>query len=163
VYHDLRGKIPLILKGKHAQHGIESTVVDCSKKTPILLRPGSITLEALEKVVGKIRTTISKKSPAASPGMRHAHYQPSARVKLIEHPDEIPLRGKKSAYIGIAPCIRKMRSENVRNGRQYAQKLFHFFRECDAKGIRIIYAQKVPHTGVGRALMDRLQRSAGKE
>lgn len=163
VYEDLHGKIPLILKGKHAQHGIESTVVDCTKKIPILLRPGSITLEALEKIVGKVKIIVSKKSPAASPGMKHAHYQPKARVKLIAHPNEIPLHQKNTAYIGITPCKRKNLNENVRNEKQYAKKLFHFFRECDAKGIRIIYAQKVSHAGVGRALMDRLQRAAGKK
>jgi L-threonylcarbamoyladenylate synthase len=53
--------------------------------------------------------------------------------------------------------------KNVRSPRDYAKQVFAFFRTCDRKKIRVIYAQKVPHEGVGRALMDRLTRAAGKK
>ncbi len=163
VYDDLHGKIPLILKGKNAQHGIESTVIDCSHAQPVLLRPGSITLEQLEKVIGPIQTKISKKSPAASPGMRHKHYSPRARVKIITHPKEIPARSTRCAYIGLEKCARKIVCKHPQNEREYAQQLFAFFRVCDRKNIRVIYAQRVTNKGVGRALMDRLMRAAGKK
>ncbi len=163
VRADLNEKIPLILQGKASAHGIESTVVDCSKKIPVLLRPGSITVEELEKAVGRIITHVKKGERAASPGMKHKHYTPNATVKLITHPREIPAHTPNCAYIGITPNTRKMLNENPASVKQYARKLFHFFRACDDKGIKTIYAQRVSEKGLGRALMDRLERAEGRK
>ncbi len=157
VWNDLNGKIPLILKGTAALHGIESTVVDCTAKTPRLLRPGVITLEQLQKIAGKINTHSTKHT--ASPGMQHQHYAPQGKVILINDPTDIRLKQNNKAYIGITPSTQKIFQLNPANVNQYARQLFSFFRTCDSQNISFIYAQKVSEIKLGRALMDRLRRA----
>ncbi len=159
VYHDLHGKIPLILMGKSTQHGIESTVIDCTKKIPILLRPGSITQEEIEKTIGKIKSH-KKGKKMKSPGMKHKHYAPTAMVKIIDEPAEIQKTTSKIAYIGMKRCTLKILKMNPKNVKQYARAAFHFFRKCDDKKIKIIYAQRIEKKEIGTALMDRLERAA---
>lgn len=162
VRDDLDGRIECILQGGRTEAGLESTVVDCTTIPVTVLRPGAVSVEELESVVGQVAQSENNNGTVRSPGTRHRHYAPSARVRLIHHPSEAE-PGSRTAYIGI-----KQPSEPQAFGslylqkdiRTYAHNLFHVFRECDRAGIEVIYAQIVPSEGLGRALNDRLRRAA---
>ncbi|OWB83793.1 hypothetical protein B5S33_g2426 [[Candida] boidinii] len=90
VYHDLKGKIPLILDGGECEIGLESTVVDGLCSPPMLLRPGGVSLEDIKKYGGEewSRIVVSKKTAGKTeavrtPGMKYRHYSPTAKVILF--------------------------------------------------------------------------------
>jgi len=161
VFEDLNGRIDCILQGETTEIGLESTVVDCTKETPILLRPGAVSLEQLRSVVpGTDVYCGSDDIDVPSPGMRHRHYSPRAEVKLIEN-DEGVINAKISAFIGLEQPMKEYALIKLsESAEEYAHSLFAFFRECDRRGIAVIYCQKVEETGIGAALMDRLRRAA---
>lgn len=88
VYHDLKGKIAGIIDGGATRVGLESTIIDLSVKTPIVLRPGEITPEELSEVLGEkvlINTgKVSDKEIPKAPGMKYRHYAPSAPVEVVD-------------------------------------------------------------------------------
>lgn len=167
VQHDLEGRIACILKGDRTDAGIESTVVDCTEATPTVLRPGAISVEALREVVGDVAVSPSEEAEegaARSPGTRHRHYAPAARVYLVSHPSAV--EGAEGAgYIGLDPPEFPDAFETIyvaSDRETYAHEVFHFFRACDAAGCDRIYAQTVEPDGIGRALNDRLRRAAAR-
>lgn len=165
VADDLGGRIDCILKGGRTEAGVESTVVDCTTMPVQVLRPGAISVEALEKVLGTVRVAEeSQEEKSRSPGTRHRHYAPSAQVCLIEHPSEAE-PGADHAYIGLdTPAApESFGSVYVEDDVDaYAHDLFHVFRSCDEAGHSVLYAQTVSSSGVGRALNDRLRRAAAR-
>ncbi|NTV47656.1 MAG: threonylcarbamoyl-AMP synthase, partial [Chlorobiales bacterium] len=160
---DLDGKISCILKGDQSDVGLESTIVDCTGKMPMLLRAGAITFEQLQEVIPGIQV----ESPAPdtrpkSPGQKYRHYAPNASIILVDHPSEI-VSSPFAAYIGIENNVSasKVKISNIcPSVNEYARSLFEFFRYCDAHQIQIIYCQRVASTGLGLALMDRISRAA---
>ena len=89
VFHDLQGKIPLILDGGPCPLGLESTVLDMTGDTPTILRPGTITLEKLRSILPTARVANSVLRPleqgekALSPGMMYRHYAPKGKMVLV--------------------------------------------------------------------------------
>ena len=164
VLQDFNGKIPCILTGPNAKYGLESTVVDCTGKIPIILRPGVITLEQLRKVDKRIKV-LRKTKKIKSPGQKYKHYAPKAKVS-IQMPN-VTRKSKQAqmtnaAYIGIKnPAKNLFVKTKICSGlNEYAKNLFSFFRECDARGFKIIYCEKVPEKGIGLAIMNRLNKAA---
>jgi L-threonylcarbamoyladenylate synthase len=99
-----------------------------------------------------------------SPGLRHRHYQPKARIVLVK--DMVsPLRtaAEPAAFIGVsepddAPkFVRILVCQSVE---EYASSLFDFFRQADQVGAKSVYCESVPEVGIGAALMDRLRRAS---
>jgi L-threonylcarbamoyladenylate synthase len=160
VFEDLNARVDCILKGVATEIGLESTVVDCTGETPILLRPGSISVDELRRVIPSvIPASQSDRHAARSPGMRHRHYSPAAVVKLIEPGDAVD-ESTSSAYIGRSTRVEPFAVQKIcRDVEEYARELFEFFRECDRLGIETIYCEKVSSDGIGTALMDRLRRA----
>lgn len=165
VYDDLKGRISCILKGKRSQLGLESTVVDCRFEVPQILRAGSITEEEIAEVtpllpLSQARSFSVQRSP--SPGVKHKHYAPRAKVHIVNSPHEIGSH-HNYAYIGITPheypeklglhlkCLDVV---------QYAHQLFHFFRRSDRAELSDIFCQSVPEEKLGVALMDRIHKAA---
>ena len=165
VAEDLDGRIACILQGGRTEAGVESTVLDCTTDPPVVLRPGAVSVEALEGVVGTVRVGNGEGDEGAkSPGTRHRHYAPAARVHLIHEPAEVE-RSAAAGYIGLSEPDRKAAFRDchvVPDVETYARDLFHFFRECDRSGCTMIFAQTVPDDGLGRALNDRLRRAAAR-
>ncbi len=157
VLHDMDGRIPLILKGPKCEHGLESTVIDCTKKIPVLLRPGAVTVEELEEVVGRINIPIAIKK-ALSPGMKYRHYSPNGKVHLMKRGAKIPFN---CAFIGFSNPKTAYKIK-VKTAAEYAKKLYWFFRECDLRGIENIYAEIPEKKGVGRALLNRLEKAMAR-
>jgi L-threonylcarbamoyladenylate synthase len=159
----MRNKIPCVLVGPSARYGLESTVIDCTGKYPVILRPGSITLEQLKKI-DKNTKYQKKLGMVKSPGLKYRHYSPKARVKIITN-YEFGIRNKKTktAYIGLIKNIAKSFKfvKLCKTNEEYAKNLFSFFRECDQMGIKTIYCDKVSEKGIGLAIMNRLKKAKG--
>lgn len=157
VQEDLGGRIDCILKGDSTEIGLESTVVDCTGDVPILLRAGAVSLEQLRTIIPETGVYAPAGDEAVrSPGLKHKHYAPLARVFV----GEFPATGNR-AFIGLKrpeggfSIVRMCASVE-----EYAHEMFAFFRECDREGIDVICCDTVEDVGIGRALMDRLRRAA---
>lgn len=162
VYEDLTERIDCILQGEQTTVGLESTVVDCTSKNPLILRVGAVTLEDLQKIVPETTVAAANaEQTIRSPGSRYKHYAPRARVILIDSPNEI-INAEEAAFIGFNAPTEKLKKQKIcLNTIEYAHALFAFFRECDAAGIKTIYCQTVDPSGLGSAVNDRLERAAG--
>ena len=168
VLEDLNGRISCVLRGAPSVVGLESTVIDCTANPPRILRAGGVTLEVLCEVVPEMRQPRhSDAERPRSPGLRHRHYAPTARVVLVDSVPSPPV-GRVAGYIGMdAGADAQSDSgkgwrlvERVATPEAYAHRLFDFMRRCDAAGADVIYCQIVEPTGIGAAIMDRLQRAA---
>ena len=166
VSEDLDGRVEAILQGDPATVGLESTVVDCTGPEPVILRPGAVSLEALRSIVPSARERdASSDAVQRSPGTRHRHYRPDAVVRWIGPFDggagPFPAPPGESAYIGLGlPPSGYARIRQVQDLEAYAVALFRFFRDCEQAGIKEIHCERVPLTGIGRALTDRIDRAA---
>jgi len=160
VYQDLNGSIDCILEGEATEIGLESTVLDCTGEFTVLLRPGAISIDQLRDVVPDIVDGTAGKVEVRSPGMRHKHYSPNARVMLIAATDVVDAP-EVSGFIGMHDRADMFAAKKLcSNADDYARKLFEFFRECDRSEIHTIYCETVPDAGIGMALMDRLRRAS---
>ncbi|MFJ8263095.1 L-threonylcarbamoyladenylate synthase [Rummeliibacillus sp. NPDC094406] len=177
VEQDLAGKIPMILDGGATGIGVESTVIDLTLETPVILRPGAITKEMFESVIGQVKqpTHIEQKAGAPrAPGMKYTHYAPNAPVYLIEQDEqqvleaikELQQQGHKVAL--LAPqSFEHLNSDwffTFGDSKQdMAANLFHALRACDLTAADIVLATVTSTDGVGAAIMNRLEKSAGSK
>jgi L-threonylcarbamoyladenylate synthase len=174
VCDDLRGRIPLILDAGTTRIGLESTVLDVTCIPPIILRPGGITREAIEAVVGHLREVASMAQQGRSPGTRYRHYSPSARVWLVEdaQAETLQVAVAKALQHGervgcllhrlepnqLPPLVKVIRLSG--SLAEYAQGLFSALRGLDGLGLDVIVVEGVQEQGLGVAVMDRLRRAA---
>jgi L-threonylcarbamoyladenylate synthase len=161
VFEDLNGRIDCILQGAATEIGLESTVVDCTGSVPLVLRSGAVSLEDLRKIIPETEIyQVGENEAVKSPGLKHRHYSPRARVVLISPKSSV--RGPKSkAFIGLDFPHGKFDLIKICGSvEEYAHEVFAFFRECDHTGIETIYCEIVEEKGIGRALMDRLRRAS---
>lgn len=173
VIDDMSGKIDAIINGEDCEYGVESTVITLATETPTILRPGAITKEMLEAVIGKVEVAaavleeMKKDEVAASPGMKYKHYAPKARVMLVNASKEIYesfVNSKKDAF---ALCfeddniiIPKITFGKENDDISQAKELFDALRQLDKMGAEKVYA-RIPHKdGVGMAVYNRLIRAA---
>lgn len=161
VREDLEGRIDCILQGDPAEIGLESTVVDCVSDIPVILRRGAISFDDLRRVVPELVDRDSTETDdRRSPGLKHRHYSPRAEVVLVDASGAIPSTDR-DAFIGLTDRVGKFALTAIcSSAKDYAARLFEFFRECDRRGIRRIYCEVVTESGIGSALMDRLRRAA---
>ena len=156
VMEDFEGKIAAVLDGGACQIGIESTVLDLrEEKRPTLLRPGSITREEIEAVLGYEVALFSKETstPCPSPGMRYRHYAPKATVLLFSHLEELLGHVQLKPY-GKCLVLSKQKLEGAFDWMPLStQMLYHSLRLSDAKGCSEIL---VLSDEEDVALMDRL-------
>ncbi len=166
VVDDLDGRIDLVLKGESPRFGLESTVLDCTGEHPVILRPGSVTIEDLRLVAPTIRfAQEGLDSTAGSPGTRHLHYRGRARLRLVDDTVRI-IPTNRMAYIGIEPPSVQGTYALVHVAEtvdRYARELFAFMRQCEKEDIDELHCQRVDESGIGRALMDRLSRASAAD
>ena len=162
VAEDLDGRIDCILQGDPTEIGLESTVVDCTGEVPLLLRQGAVSLTQLQAVVPETQNyELNAGDQPKSPGLKHRHYSPTAKVLILDFKFEISNLREPSAYIGMNARGERFQITRIcRSIEEYAHSIFEFFRECDRRGITTIYCETVEETGIGSALMDRLRRAA---
>ncbi len=174
VLEDLGGRIDLILDGGTTNIGIESTVLDVTSDPPMILRPGWITQEMLSEAVGPIERAASGEKLRRSPGTRHRHYSPRARVILIEHgsPDFIEqvckthLKEGAVGFIGHTPvAIDAADFHSIQLGstaRDYAYSIYAALRELDERNPSVVVIEGIFEQGEGTAVMDRLRRASSE-
>jgi L-threonylcarbamoyladenylate synthase len=125
------------------------------------LRSGAITLEQLQSVEPRTRLyKFAETEPPRSPGLKHRHYSPRAKVVLFSRESRVKSREQK-AFIGLNKL--EYNFEKIKicvSVEDYAHSLFAFFRQCDRENIETIYCEKVAESGIGLALMDRLKRAS---
>jgi L-threonylcarbamoyladenylate synthase len=161
VLEDLDGKIDCVLKGPPSRFGLESTVVDCTGDHPVLLRSGAVSIEQLRTVVpDTVSYDGGAEASVKSPGMKHRHYSPRAKVVLVAPGEQLPVSGN-CGYIGTREPPAACKMERLcATPEEYAGALFDFFRRCDRMGLDKIFCETVDESGIGVALMDRLRRAA---
>ena len=162
VFEDLNERIDCILQGERTEVGLESTVVDCTKDFPLVLRVGAVSLEDLQKIVPETEIYQAEKTEnLPSPGLKYRHYSPRAKVVLTNPQFAVP-NPQAAAFIGLDEPRQEFILKKVCSSvEEYAREVFAFFRAADAAGIETIYCQTIEETGIGRALADRLKRAAG--
>ena len=162
----------LVLDGGACDVGIESTIIDCTRGAPVLLRPGGISRAQVEAVCGQAlrsKDELAAPAPRAS-GTLEAHYAPAAPVRLMDAKalqTALDLLGADAAHIGIySRAILQTRSSGVLRRRMpddaaaTAQQLFAVLREFDAQGARLIWIETPPDTPEWEGVRDRLQRAS---
>lgn len=185
VEYDLNGKIDMIVDGGAAEWGLESTIVDVSGHVPMILRPGAVTKEMMEEVVGRVEidpAILTK--PAAdlkpkAPGMKYTHYSPKAEVVLVKGErqavaDEINRlaaldmsNGKKTGVMATeetkdlyhADIILSLGSRE--RPEEIGANLFKLLRKFDFLGAEKVYSEVFSEEGEGMAIMNRLNKAAG--
>ena len=184
VAEDLTGRVDMIVDGGAVEIGVESTILDVTVEPPMILRPGAITKEMFEEVIGEVtvdRTLIrpdSKQVPKA-PGMKYRHYAPKADLTIIEGPlekvvKEINKRAKekseagyKVGVIGTEETVADYKSGDVKcigtraDESTIAANLFRILREFDDDQVDYIYSESFDTAGIGSAIMNRLLKAAG--
>ena len=175
VYNDMNGRIPLIIDGGSCDIGVESTVVSLAGEKPILFRPGFITKEQLEEVLGKevilskgISEELKSDDKVLSPGLKHKHYAPKREVTIVNAPFE-KYRELCEKDGAVALCfdeyvdrlnVKCVSYGGEKDSASQAVKLFSALRKLDEIKAEKVYAMMPSTEGVGLAVYNRLLRSA---
>lgn len=169
---DELGDALLVLDGGPCQVGIESTIVDCTRGVPVLLRPGAITREQIAQACGMAplsKEELPEHTPRAS-GTLESHYAPAAKVRLMDAKalqTGLDLLGAEAAHIAVyarAPLRTKSSRLVMRrmpdDAAATAQQLFAVLRGFDDDGVKLIWIETPPATPEWEGVRDRLQRAA---
>ncbi|CUX37051.1 L-threonylcarbamoyladenylate synthase [Clostridium sp. C105KSO13] len=184
VEADLGGKIDMILDGGSVDIGLESTIVDMTVVPPMILRPGAITVDMLETVIGPVSVdeTIygseSMQHPKA-PGMKYRHYAPKAKMMIVEgtlREEVLAIQqlayaacreGKNAGIIATNETFVYYTHGIVKNigtrdnDKTIARNLYAVLREFDEEDVQEIYSESFVTQGIGSAIMNRLEKAAG--
>jgi len=186
VRQDLDGRIDLILDAGPTRVGVESTVLDLTVDPPQVLRPGGVPFEELKSILGRVElhpVAITESEipvvQARSPGMRHRHYAPNAKVivveggmdaivtKVQELADQHRKMGRSVGILATEETESRYRADSVKSVgsrkdlASVAKNLFRLLREFDEDKVDIIVAEAVPPEGLGLAVMNRLRKASG--
>ena len=181
VYDDLQGRIDAVIQGEICKVGIESTVVDMTSPAPVILRPGIVTAEDLEKVLGKkveldpavlqkpkisnngkLLETEDDYKPKA-PGMKYKHYAPKAEMIIfVGEPEKVRLAiaAEKMARVEFGQKVGVLIFDSDKP-KEAAHDFFAQLRAFDKSGVDVILAAALKEDGVGLAVMNRMFKSAG--
>ena len=180
VLDDLNGKIAGVIDGGATGIGVESTVVDCTETIPVILRPGGVTKEQLESVVGEVHVDAALTDEAArpkAPGMKYRHYAPNAPLFMVAGTTKflqglVEEKRQEGLRVGVLTteenarlfeadvvltCGKRAELETV------AAALYDTLRRFNLEKVDVIYSEVFPNTGVGHAIMNRLQKAAGNK
>ena len=186
VIEDLNGKIDMIIDGGAVGIGLESTIVDLTSEIPTILRPGFITKEMLEEVIGTVaidETIIAKKMDPnlrpKAPGMKYKHYAPKAELTIIEGTEQAVVdrineyaaqKMEEGYQVGViatdetfarykASCVKTIGSRH--DEEQIARGLYAILRDFDEQEVDVIYSEGFADSKLGQAIMNRLLKAAG--
>lgn len=183
VADDMDGIIPMILDGGAVGIGIESTIVDLTEEIPTILRPGFITKEMLEEVVGEVQIDkgleADAKTPPKAPGMKYRHYAPKAELLIVEGAEDAVIKkinalvkekeaqGIVAGVIGTEETVSKYQAGIVKSmGTRtdeisISSHLYGILREFDESDAEVIYSESFEEGAMGSAIMNRLLKAAG--
>lgn len=186
VYQDLNGKAAMILDGGAVGIGLESTIIDLTEEVPMILRPGYITAQMLEAVIGPVKVdpgliqADSAVKPKA-PGMKYRHYAPKADLVIVKGDSqavtekinslicEAAQQGKKAGVIAVeetagayqGAVIKSIGSRSDEDS--IARHLYGVLREYDEMDIDCIFSESFATPRIGQAIMNRLLKAAGHQ
>lgn len=184
VIEDMDGRIDMIIDGGEVGIGLESTIVDLTVEPPQILRPGYITQEMLNEVLGQVdvdKTILDNSSGLApkAPGMKYRHYAPKGDLTIVtgdseevvkyinEQATDFVAAGKKVGIIASDEMLQQYCATIVKNiGNRtdeaaIARNLYRILREFDEEGAEIIFSEAFDDGGMGQAIMNRLLKAAG--
>ena len=174
VLADLGDDIDVLLDGGPCQVGLESTILDVTQDIPVLLRPGAVTVERIESLLG-MKVGRSAAADMRAPGMLASHYAPHARVEVVatrelaQRARELTLQGERVALLVSRHDDRSLLSELPEvvtldlgeSDESAAQLLYGALRAADAESASVVLASPPVVDGLGEALADRLGKAAG--
>lgn len=183
VIEDMQGRIDMIIDGGDADFGLESTILDLTGQVPVILRPGTVTLEMLLTVLEDVQLdsvlhTNYNKEPPKAPGMKYKHYAPKGEMHIVEGNRQAVIRyihnkieEEHSAKLGIICMEDTLKSYpqgviikslgSRENENEIARNLYRVLREFDEEEVTLIYAESFDvNSGVGHAVMNRLLKAA---
>ena len=170
VLRQLGSKIGWILDGGACTAGIESTIIGWEHKQPVIYRKGMVTAEMIGSVLGRLPKTNTDHKVLEAPGMLSSHYAPTTLTLIDEHIDGL-IEKHAHKKIGLLSLSHLRNSDTVTKEillatdaslEEMAKNLYAAMYELDTLGLDIILIEKAPEKGLGRAINDRLQRSAYK-
>jgi L-threonylcarbamoyladenylate synthase len=184
VLEDMAGRIPWVIDGGATGIGVESTVLDLTVDPPVILRPGGVTVEQLQKIIGEVRIDpgvngVTSATKPRAPGMKYTHYAPKAPLILIAGPvlrmqekivdltDEYRAEGKRVGILCATESMGRYTAQVVldygdrQRLNEVAANLFRTLRAFDRHAVDVVLAEAVPEQGIGLAVMNRLRRAAG--
>lgn len=166
VLDNLDGKLSYILDGGRCDYGIESTIVEQKDDTIVVLRKGSIPVESIEKVVGKVTVNAVSTSKPSAPGMLHQHYAPRTPMRRMSIEEALQMYAPEQ--IGVLAwntCNECIPTHNQRvlsptsDLREAAQNLFRYMRELDQIDLMVITVDYLPEKNLGVAINDKIRRA----
>ncbi len=172
VLDDLDGKIAAVLDGGAAYVGVESTVVDCTRDVPVILRVGQIKKEAIQQVVGSVEVACAAYTTTPkSPGVKYKHYMPEVPLYLVMDQAKmnsiIDCEKRNGKKIGILFTGENQPFDNVDktfylgdDEREIAANLYDTLRQMKKRDVDIVFAIIDSPKKIGSAVMDRLGRAA---
>ncbi len=182
VIKDLSQDIDMVIDGGSTDIGLESTVIDLTGDIPMILRPGSITLEELRKVLPNIeedKSLVDKNVVPKSPGQKYRHYAPKADMFIYKGSLDFMVgninkdlrkyknEGKKVAIVGSEESLGFYNHSLVfnlgtrKNLNNIGRNLFDILRKLDELDVDIILSETVESKGLGKAIMNRLEKASG--
>jgi L-threonylcarbamoyladenylate synthase len=167
VHEQLGDRIELILDGGPCRVGLESTIVGFRDGRPQLLRPGGVSFEEIERIVGPVTipTQTDEQQPAA-PGQLPSHYAPRTPLIVTESvPDPAPEPNSGALLIRPRPVSGYSAVEVLSRSGDLTEAAANFFsalNQLDRAGLAVVFAEWFPELGLGRALNDRLRRAADR-
>jgi L-threonylcarbamoyladenylate synthase len=161
------GALEMVLDGGDCKNGIESTIVGFENNEAVVYRLGSISLEDIRSVVGHVTLKNNKEKAPNAPGMLEKHYAPQTKTHLVEniasfiaqHPDQkigLLLHIKEPKEHEVAKTIYLTETGDLKEA---ASKLYSAMHELDKLDLDLIVAQRLPDTGLGKSINDRLERA----
>jgi len=162
-----KDKITMVLEGGSCNNGLESTIIGFENELPVLYRLGSISVEEIEMVIGKIQINNKKDKAPNAPGMLAKHYAPKTKTHLVDDIDQF-LKEQSSKRIGTLTFSKQMKSPNIicsevlsadANLKEAASKLYAALHKLDAQDLDLIVIERFPNKGVGATINDRLERA----
>ncbi len=163
VEKQIGNKIEIIIDGGKCPVGIESTVIDLTTQENIILRPGGIPKEEIEKVIGEVKI-IKRSEKILSPGQLPYHYSPKTPLKILRNYKEVK-KGIKAGLLAFKEAKEKEKFVKIEvlsekgDLIEAASNFFSLLHKLDNAGLDIIYAEPVPEEGLGIAIMDRLYKA----
>ncbi|MDO4174260.1 MAG: L-threonylcarbamoyladenylate synthase [Eubacteriales bacterium] len=180
VMEDLDGKIAAVVDGGPCTVGVESTVVSLCGARPRLLRPGGISLEQLQSVLGivevdrALREKIDDTEKVSAPGMKYRHYAPNAPVTVVVGPAQASADyiyaqlGENSGVLCFDECAQQFSGKAVvetfgpaEDKEEQAREVFDALRRFDDTDCTEIFAQCPSASGIGLAVANRIKKAAG--
>jgi L-threonylcarbamoyladenylate synthase len=171
VYNYFADTLDVILDGGPCIKGIESTIIGFENECPVLYRQGSITLEAIEKITGKLKIKVNAGNSApTAPGMLSRHYAPNTTTILTDNIDVAIekylgkrigiLQFKKHSTYPLVSAIETLSA--IGDTEEAAKNLYAAMHKLDQQNLDVIIAEKFPAIGLGLAINDKLERATKK-